>query len=222
MSTKKKKQKLEKSKTTKSGQKKNPTGKRMEIEAELPLTNAEKVKRGEEACLLFAERDRLMLERKEVMNEFAARIKSSDARGTSLLKEFETGREVRKVTAIEHKNFDRGVIEYWYNGEKIKERDMEASDRQEDLPLKGGKVENPPVVNAEQKTLPLTEDKACVTGKEAAARTKAGHHRSRSDVPPSLRLKRIAGQRTVRLTGPGPEDQWLLFVFFHNSLLPFL
>jgi hypothetical protein len=110
--------------------------KMVEIEAKLPLTDSEKVKRGEIACEKLQARDGLILERKTVANEYKARIDALTSEATKLLLEFREGREIRKVKAKEIRNFAKSQVEYVYKGQVIHCRSMTLADRQDDLPLK--------------------------------------------------------------------------------------
>lgn len=129
---------MSKKKKLKMKQKKSsaPATKLVEIEAKLPLTNEEKVKRGEIACGKMVERDSLILERKSVANEYKARIDALTSEATKLLLEFREGREIRKVKAREFRNFSKSQVEYFYKGVVIHSRTMTLADRQDDLPLK--------------------------------------------------------------------------------------
>lgn len=144
---------------------------KVDVIAEIPLSDKEKVKRGEIACVKLNERDRLVLERKDVANKYAATIRALDSEAKKLLDEFETGFEKKAVSATEHKDFKRGVVEYRFNGKVVKSREMTFADRQEELPL-GASVHPIRAQKGEahtarvQKQLELgsPEAKACASG----------------------------------------------------------
>ncbi|MGZ3687334.1 MAG: hypothetical protein ACXWPM_06780 [Bdellovibrionota bacterium] len=129
-----------KSKKTKKAEPKDAKpGKLVEIEAKLPLTDAAARERGNIACQKLEERDKLILERKKVADEYAARISALQSEAKKLLLEFREARELRTVKAREIRNFEKGQVEYHYKGEIIHSRTMTLADRQDDLPLKESK-----------------------------------------------------------------------------------
>jgi hypothetical protein len=115
-------------------------GPKVEIEVELPLSDKEKVKRGQLACQLLNEKADIELEKKKANDRFKEEMNALGSRAHKLLREFETGREKRKVSATEIRNFAKNVVEYSYQGKIVQVRAMTAEDRQEQLPLKEKKT----------------------------------------------------------------------------------
>jgi hypothetical protein len=130
-----KKSKKKSSKTQKQ-QGDSPVGKLVEIEAKLPLTDRAKVERGEVAAAKLQERDKLVLQRKDVANQYKAKIDALTSEATKLLLEFSEGREVRTVKAREIRNFAKNEVEYLYKGQVIYSRALTLADRQDELPIK--------------------------------------------------------------------------------------
>lgn len=125
--------------------KKTTTGKRVEIEVNLPLTANEKVRRGERALQMLDEKDGLEIERKQVADKYKARIKGLEVTAKKLLQEFQTSTELRTITAIERRNFTTNRVEYMFRGKIIKTRELTFADRQDELPLKNGKTLTPKI-----------------------------------------------------------------------------
>lgn len=131
MTTEKKTEvKPEKKKTTK---KKNPKGKQTMQSVEFQLTDTQKAEKGMEAAKLQKEVNELTVEKKIATDTFAAKIKSRASRVATLLGEIDSGVETRDVECIEVKNFDRNRVEYYLDGEIVKERDLTEDDRQLEL-----------------------------------------------------------------------------------------
>jgi hypothetical protein len=134
-----KKEKAKNPKKSAHAQAAQPEGRLVEIEVKLPLTDKAKVERGQIACEKLKERDSLIIERKSVANEYKARIDALTSEATKLLLEFQEGREVRPVRAREVKNHARGMMEFYYKGEKVFERPLVLAEKQQpDLPISGG------------------------------------------------------------------------------------
>lgn len=119
----------EKSKT----KKKNPKGKLVKHSLKFNLTDEEKAKRGLEAADLNADIAELTIEKKIATDEYSAKIKDRTARRNDLLKQVKDGVENREVECIEVKNFDAGKVEYYFEGEKMHERELTEEDKQLEL-----------------------------------------------------------------------------------------
>lgn len=132
-------------KTKKSGAKKPkkkvmaaaaPVGKLVEIDVKLPLTDAEARIRSKMAWEKRQEKDKLVLERKDIANRYKARIDSLSAEESTLLEESSEGLEVRTVKAREIKNHGRQMMEYHYKGDIVFQRPMTLAEKQQDeLPM---------------------------------------------------------------------------------------
>lgn len=124
-------------------------GRLVEIDLKLPLTDSEARQRSKLAWEKSQERDKLILERKDVANRYKARIDALTAETTTLLEESSEGLEVRSVKAREIKNHDRGMMEFWYKDELRHQRPMTLQEKQQDdLPLKESKAAPIPKASA--------------------------------------------------------------------------
>lgn len=138
--------------------------KTVEIEAKLPITDAEARKRGNIAYDKMKERDDLILERKSVANEFKARIDALTSESTKLLMEMRESRELRKVKCREIRNFAKKQVEFHYKGDIVLTRPMIAEDHQEELPL----LDNPSVSKVPATTATKLRPRALKPGEPPA------------------------------------------------------
>ena len=126
------------------------SGRLVEIDLKLPLTDAEARKRSKLAWEKRQEKEKLILERKDVANRYKARIDALTAEESKLLEESSEGLETRTVKATEVKNHDSGMMQYFYKGELRLQRPMNLAEKQQDeLPLKQPKTAPVPKVSAE-------------------------------------------------------------------------
>lgn len=182
----KEKKKLKSKKTAKKKGTERVKGQRVDIEVELNLSDAEKVKRGELALTKIKERDKLITERKEVSDKYKGQINALDSEVTKLLVQFDTQKERTRVNALEVKNFTKNIVEYHFKGKIVHTRELRFDERQETLPIKG--VDSKPAATgtkapAQQELAPPSgqpapkpaEDKACVA---------TPPKRNRRDLPP--------------------------------------
>lgn len=120
-------------KKKKSNTAKNPKGRLVTRLLSFTLTDEEKSARGLEAANLNHKVAEKTIEKKIAVDEFSAMIKDLTARRNTLLNQIKTGTEKRDVECTEVKNFDANKVEYWFDGEKLEERDMTTFDRQLEL-----------------------------------------------------------------------------------------
>ena len=138
-----------KSKAAPSRAKAEASGRLVEIDLKLPLTDAEARKRSKLAWEKRQEKEKLILERKDVANRYKARIDALTAEESKLLEESSEGLETRTVKATEVKNHDSGMMQYFYKGELRLQRPMNLAEKQQDeLPLKQSKTAPVPKVSA--------------------------------------------------------------------------
>jgi hypothetical protein len=196
--------------------------KKVEIEVELPLSDKEKVKRGQLACQLLNEKAEIEIEKKKANDHFKEEMAALGSRAHKLLREFETGREKRTVSATEVRNFARNVVEYSYQGKVVKTRPMAEADRQDELPLKektGAKQ-----AKASTKTTPATSSDYMGTEGPAPESSQAptppsGEPSLQTTLPLTAPMGELAGKVCANpegkpvepkvdtsLTSPEPED----------------
>ena len=152
-----KKTKKPESKQKKNQHRASPTGKLVEIDAKLPITDAMCRERGKQAYMKLHERDNLILERKSVAADYKARIDALTSELTKLLMEFNDGIEVRTVRAREVRNFKDRTVDYIYQGKVIHSRAMTLADRQDDLPFKDKNAPIPKVDGVTSETKPAKD-----------------------------------------------------------------
>ncbi len=113
--------------------------KRVDIDVHLPLSAAEQKNRIDRALNLLNDAERLELEKKEVANKYAVRIKGMKVMSKRLMEEYQTGTELKTISAIEKRNFATNRVEYVFKGKVVKSRELTFADRQEELPIKTAK-----------------------------------------------------------------------------------
>lgn len=118
---------------TKTKKKKSPKGKTVKRPLPFNLTDAEKATRGLEAAKLNTDIAQLTIEKKMATEEYSAKIKDRTARRNDLLTQIDDGKENREVECVEVKNFESNKVEYYFEGEKITERDLTEEDKQLEL-----------------------------------------------------------------------------------------
>ncbi len=138
MSSKVKAKKGKKKKVAKAAA--EPRGKKVLRAVMLPLSDKSKVERGELAHQKLADVDRLEAEKAKVAKEYKEEIGACRTEARKLLDEFSSGQEKREVMVTEVRNFGRNIVEYWYHGRLVETRELTLADKQDELPLKGGKV----------------------------------------------------------------------------------
>lgn len=136
---------------------KQPKGKKVEIEMELPLSDKEKVKRGEQAFALMEQQTTLEAEFTKVKKAWKEDINSCATKARKLLEEFGTGRELKKIEVTEVVNFDRKMVEYWRGGKIVQEKKMDdvvKESRPKPTPPKGDAGDD----DGKQPALPLGDE----------------------------------------------------------------
>lgn len=112
---------------------KNPKGENKMKVLQFKLTDEQKAEKGLKAAELADKVRLLEIEKKALSDEFGAKIKAAKAQMNTHLKEIFDGVEDREVEAVEVKNFETNKVEYWFEGEKMAERDLTEADKQMQL-----------------------------------------------------------------------------------------
>ena len=150
--------------------KKNPEGKKVTESIEFKLSDIQKSRKGMDAAKLSKEVAELRIEKKTTVDTYTAKIRTAEAKMNTLLEQIDSGVEWKETEVIAHKNYDAGKMEFWLNGEKVKERELQYHERQMDID------EKPKKLNTKRKgNLTVVETKDDIKGvikEETSAKSK--------------------------------------------------
>jgi len=94
------------------------------------LSDEEKARKGEAAARLNEKLAEAVDKKKTEVAKHTAGIKELQTKISNHLTAISAGVERREVTCIEHKNFEKNVVEFIYEGEVLETRPMTDADRQ--------------------------------------------------------------------------------------------
>lgn len=97
---------------------------------EFKLTDAQKAEKAQKAAEMSNELSEIVVEKKLAVDVFNSKIKDRTSRMNTLLGEVHRGVEEREVECIQVKNFETERVEYYHDGVKVQEREMNESDKQ--------------------------------------------------------------------------------------------
>lgn len=113
--------------------KKNPDGERCKRALPFKLSDREKAEKGELAAKLNKQLEQAMDLRKREMAKHNERVKDLTSKISRILTAIDDGVERREVSCVEHKNFEKNLVEYYFEGIVLESREMKPEDRQLDL-----------------------------------------------------------------------------------------
>jgi hypothetical protein len=109
---------------------KTPDGERVEVSLPFKLDDELKARRGETAAMLNKNLDEAVDKKKRDMAKHNEGIKKLTTQIGILLTSINQGVEHRRVSCVEVKNFEKNVIEWWFEGLVMDTRPMKSDDRQ--------------------------------------------------------------------------------------------
>lgn len=116
------------------------TSQKETAEIELKFSEPQLLDRGKKLCKTLQEKGALEDEKNATAKGFKDKIDAKQTEIEILTSEIQAGFETKKVSCEIVRNFDSGKREYMYQGVKVKEEPLRASDHQLDLDLAEGKT----------------------------------------------------------------------------------
>lgn len=112
---------------------KNPEGEKIKRAVPFKLTDAEIARKAEAASALNEQLELAVEAKKNELSKHSAKIKDFSTKIQRHLKCISSGEERREVMCVEHKNYDKDIVEYFFDGEIRDTRPMTAEDRQQSM-----------------------------------------------------------------------------------------
>ncbi len=109
---------------------KTPDGEKCERTLPFKLNDEDKARKGEEASKYNKQLEGAMEAKKFEMSKHNAKIAELTKKVSAELKKINEGIERRAVTCTAVKNFEKDVIEYWFEGMVLETTPMKPDDRQ--------------------------------------------------------------------------------------------
>lgn len=109
---------------------KTPAGEKCERTLPFKLNDEDKARKGEDASKYNKQLEAAVEAKKFEMSKHNAKITELTKKVSSELKKINEGIERRPVTCVAVKNFEKDVIEYWFEGEVLETTPMKPDDRQ--------------------------------------------------------------------------------------------
>lgn len=113
--------------------KKNPDGEKCKRQLPFSLNDEEKARKGEDAGKFNIQIEKAMDLKKSEMAKHNERITGLTKKRDGLLKAINEGVERREVSCVEAKNYEKNLIEYWFEGKVLESREMKPEERQQNL-----------------------------------------------------------------------------------------
>ena len=110
--------------------KKTPDGEKCERTLPFKLNDEDKARKGEEASKFNKQLEAAVAAKKAEMSKHNAKITDLTKKVSAELKKINEGVERRPVTCTAVKNFEKDVVEFWYEGIVLETIPMTAADRQ--------------------------------------------------------------------------------------------
>lgn len=109
---------------------KTPKGTKVNEVIDFDLTDKQRSEKGLLAAQLMREADEVTKEKADANKSWNSTIKAKTNRVHELLTQIERGVEPREVECTMVKNYDKGDVEFWLDGKKLKNREMTHDERQ--------------------------------------------------------------------------------------------
>jgi hypothetical protein len=113
--------------------KKTPDGEKVEVALPFKLDDEQKARKAEGAGSLNKTLEAAQEAKKSEMVKHNGKIKDLQKKLSAQLKMINEGIERRVVSCTRVKNFEKNMVEYWFEGEMLEEIEMKPGDRQLDL-----------------------------------------------------------------------------------------
>jgi hypothetical protein len=124
--------------------KKNPRGELVTENLKFDLTQAEIAEKGELAADQSADLAKIKSEFKAVKSDFKGQIDTLQKDLDKNLACIKEGTEEREVQCIKVLCKDNDTVQFWFNGENLKERPATDLDRQKEMPFRRAKKDEVP------------------------------------------------------------------------------
>lgn len=102
-------------------------------EIDFPFDQETKNKKADQLVNALDQLGALEDEKKDVTSKLAEKIKAKEAEVELIKNQLKAKKETKNIVCEIVRDFDRGVREYWFDGKKLKEEKLRATDHQHDL-----------------------------------------------------------------------------------------